>query len=101
MIRFLGFLAFLMDRLDRNVSDAAREFERRRQDRAEAKRLAWLLTLDPVAVREEGDLGSIILARQAEVAKTAHLQEGMARKGGLNREPSKVVIRPRPPGPMA
>lgn len=94
MIKVLGFLAFIADRLHRKVSDAAWDFERRRQDRAEAKRRAWLLTLDPDEVRKGGDLGSVILARQAEIAQVS------PRKGGINRGPSKVVTRPAPPAPM-
>lgn len=94
MIKLLGFMTFVADRLHQKVSEAAWEFESRRQDREDAKRHEWLLTLDPEKVRRDGDIGSVILARQAEIAQAS------PRKGGINRGPSKVVTRPDPPAPM-
>jgi hypothetical protein len=93
MIKIAGLLFFLLEVFFEKASAVASELHERRMELKAAKRSQWLLTLDPDALRKEGDLGSAILARQAEIAQVS------SRKGGINRGPSKVISRPPPPGP--
>lgn len=100
MIKLFGFLFFLVDVFFEETSAVAAALHNRRQARKDEQRRRWLPSLDADEVRKDGDLGSIILARQVEIAKRDHPQEGMIRKGGMNRGLSKVITRPPPPGPM-
>jgi hypothetical protein len=45
--------------------------------------------------------GGLKLSAIGASAIPAGPQEGMIRKGGINREPSRVATRPAPPAPMA
>lgn len=64
-----GLLAFLLDRFFKAVQASALDIERRLHERAEAKREAWLKTLDADKVAESGLLEDIILAQQARCAQ--------------------------------
>ena len=95
-----GLLAYLFSTFLDAVAKSERDIRDAINARAEAKRTAWLMTLDPDEVAQSGQLEDVILARQARFAQGDHLKEGMVRKGGINRGPSKVVSRPAPPAPM-
>jgi hypothetical protein len=100
MIKLFGFLFFLVDVFFEKAFAIAAALHDRGQARKDEQRRRRLLSLDAGEVRKDGDLSSIILARQVEVAKGGHLQEGMVRKGGINPWPSRVITRPGSPGPM-
>jgi hypothetical protein len=99
MVKLFGFLFFWTDLFLRKASVVAWDMEQRRQGRNDAKRRAWLLTLNPDEVEASGMLEDVILAQQARAAQAAlPMTKGMIRKGGVNRGPSKVITRPPPPG---
>lgn len=64
-----GLLAFLLDRFFKAVHSSAMDIEHRLQERADAKRDAWLKTLDADQIAESGALEDIILAQQARCAQ--------------------------------
>lgn len=59
----------------------------------------WRVVLVFFAGMSGGVCIGIELARPRP-SQCDHLKEGMSRKGGINRGPSKVVSRPAPPASM-
>lgn len=64
-----GLMSFLLDRFFRAVRSSALEIEHRLQERTDAKRNAWLKTIDADRVAESGALEDVILAQQARCAQ--------------------------------
>ncbi|MBN7804893.1 hypothetical protein JZX86_05880 [Agrobacterium rosae] len=64
-----GLMAFLLDLFFRAVRSSALGIEHRLQERAHAKRDAWLKTLDADRIAESGALEDVILAQQARCAQ--------------------------------
>lgn len=64
-----GLLSYLMSRFFDAVAKSERSIKDAIDARAEAKRTAWLMTLDPDRIAEGGRLEDAILAGQARVAQ--------------------------------
>ena len=64
-----GLLSYLMSRFFDAVAKSERSIKDAIDARAEAKRTAWLMTLDPDRIAEGGRLEDVILAQQARCAQ--------------------------------
>lgn len=68
-MRFLGLLAYLADVFLDRIAEYAADLHDRDAERGRRRRVEELRSMDADAVRREGDIGSLILARHIELAK--------------------------------